>query len=150
MRTLLHGLFQPPPMLFVTPSTVGLGQYTTIVVWVDRYSPTAGGGIGQRWDGFKIDITKPDGTNETIGPFKCSSDVGNDLRVFTPDQVGTYTIVFSWPGETVKQSGLNATSTHIGDIYVGATSEPTKLVVQQEPVQGWQEPPLPTDYWTRR
>ena len=30
------------------PSRIAIGQSTTIVVWVDRYSPTAGGGIGQR------------------------------------------------------------------------------------------------------
>ncbi len=130
------------------PDRVGVGQSTTIVVWVDRYSPTAGGGIGQRWDGFKIDITKPDGTNETIGPFQCSSDVGSDFKVYTPDQIGTYTIVFSWPGETVKPSPAVLTSDTIGDFYEGSTSKPAYLYVQQEPVAQWQEPPLPIDYWT--
>jgi outer membrane protein assembly factor BamB len=145
-----------PPWTFPTnayaicsPSHIGLGQYTTIVVWVDRYSPTAGGGTGQRWNGFKIDITKPDGTNVTIGPFQCSSDVGNDFKTFTPDKVGTYTIVFSWPGETaVSMPGNPSTSANIGDYYAGSTSAPTTLVVEQEPVADWQEPPLPTDYWS--
>ncbi|MCW3996013.1 MAG: PQQ-binding-like beta-propeller repeat protein [Candidatus Bathyarchaeota archaeon] len=130
------------------PNRIGIGQSTTIVVWVDRYSPTAGGGIGQRWNGFKIDITKPDGKNETIGPFQCSSDVGSDFKVYTPDQVGTYTIVFSWPGETVKPSPAVLTSDAIGDFYEGSTSKPAYLYVQQEPIAPWQEPPLPTDYWT--
>jgi hypothetical protein len=132
----------------LSPDRVGVGQYTTIVVWVDRYSPTAGGGIGQRWNGFKIDITKPDGTNETLGPFQCSSDVGSDFKVYTPTEVGTYTIVFSWPGETVKPSPAVLTSDTIGDFYKGSTSKPTYLYVQQDPVAQWQEPPLPVDYWT--
>jgi hypothetical protein len=133
-----------------TPSTIGLGQYTTIVVWVDRYSPTAGGGAGQRWDGFKIDIMKPDGTNQTIGPFKSSSDVGSDAKVYTPDKVGNYTIVFSWPGDTVEaMPGLPSTSPYIGDFFEGSTSEPFYLTVQQEPVTGFQETPLPTEWWQR-
>ena len=132
------------------PDRIGLGQYTTIVVWLDRYSPTGTGTEGQFWDGFKIDITKPDGTNVTIGPFTCGSAVASDFRTYTPDKVGTYTIVFSWPGETVTNgtgspnpSGLIS----LGDFYQGSTSAPATLIVQQEPIQGWQEPPLPTDYW---
>jgi len=132
------------------PSRIGIGQYTTIVVWTDRYPGTAGGGSGQRWNGFKIDITKPDGTKETIGPFKSGSDVACDYRQYTPDQLGTYTIVFSWPGETVVATpGLPSTSAAIGDYYQGSTSEPATLVVQQDPIAEWQEPPLPTGYWTR-
>lgn len=144
-----------PPWTFPTnayvtcaPSPIGVGQYTSIIVWVDRYSPTAGGGAGQRWDGFKLVITKPDGTNETIGPWQCRSDVGSDYQTYSPDQVGTYTIVFSWPGETaVAPPGLPSTSANIGDFYAGSTSAPAKLVVQQEPIADWQEPPLPTEYW---
>ncbi len=138
-----------PTNAYVTlsPSTIGVGQYTTIVVWVDRYSPTAGGGIGQRWDGFKIDIMKPDGTNDTFGPFQCISDVGADSRNYVPDQVGTYTIQFSWPGEVVKASPAVPTSPSIDDFYEGSISKPTYLHVQQEPVATWQETPLPTDYW---
>jgi hypothetical protein len=133
-----------------TPSVIGLGQYTTIVVWVDKYSPAAGGGAGQRWNGFKLDITKPDGTKETIGPWQCRSDVGSDYQVYTPDQVGTYTIVFSWPGETaVAPPGLPSVDPHVGDYFEGSTSEPAYLVVQEEPVEGWKEAPLPTEYWQR-
>jgi hypothetical protein len=132
----------------VTPSTVGLGQYTTIVVFVDRYSPTAGGGSGQRWSGFLITITKPDNTVVTIGPFECGSDVGSDYRTYTPDQLGTYKIVFSWPGETAEAApGHPSSSEYIGDFYEGSTSDPAYLTVQQQPVTGWQEPPLPTGYW---
>ena len=130
------------------PNTIGLGQYTTIVVWTDRYPGTAGGGIGQRWDGFTIEITKPDGTKETIGPFKASSDVGSDARQYVPTQLGTYTIVFSWPGETVVSSPASLTSVDIGDYYQGSTSAPATFVVKQAPIAEWQEPPLPTGYWT--
>jgi len=130
------------------PNVIGLGQSTTIVVWLDRYSPTAGGDVGQRWDGFLITITKPDGTKLTMGPWKCNSDVASDFKVFTPDQIGKYTIVFSWPGETVAASEADFTNAAIGDYYQGATSNPVTLTVQQQPLQGWQEPSVPTGYWT--
>ncbi len=35
-----------------TPGTVGVGQYFTIVAWLDRFSPTNGGLDGQLWDGW--------------------------------------------------------------------------------------------------
>jgi hypothetical protein len=134
------------------PGTVGVGQYTVIVVWLDRYDPTATGITGGRYDGFKIDITKPNGDNETIGPFTSSSAVASDFRIYTPDQVGTYTIVFSWPGQTIT-NGTGAVSTggipYVGDFFEGSTSKPFYLTVQEEPVPNWQEPALPTDYWTR-
>ncbi|MCW4044131.1 MAG: PQQ-binding-like beta-propeller repeat protein [Candidatus Bathyarchaeota archaeon] len=140
-----------PTSAYVTcaPSTIGLGQSTTIVVFVDRYPPTAGGAVGQRWDGFKIDITKPDGTKETIGPWKCGSAVASDFKVYTPDQIGTYTIVFSWPGGKVESSPAQYTHAGIGDIFLGSTSQPTTLVVTADKVPIYPETPLPTDYWTR-
>ncbi len=38
-----------PTTAYVTcaPGIIGVGQYTTIVVWLDRYSPTSGGANGQ-------------------------------------------------------------------------------------------------------
>ncbi len=134
------------------PSTVGVNQPVTIVVWLDRISPTGNGLEGQRWNGFKIDITKPDGSIDTIGPFQCSSTVASDFKAYTPTQIGTYSIVFSWPGEEVKNGtgipeprGIVA----LGDFYEGATSKPAKLIVQQNPIQGWIEPPVATGYWER-
>ena len=62
-----------PTSAYVTcaPNPIGIGQTTTIVVWVDRFSPFAGGGVGQRWDGYTINITSPSGKTQIIGPFKC-------------------------------------------------------------------------------
>ena len=132
-----------------TPNPVGLGQYTTIVMWIDKCPPTATGTSGQLWSGYKLTITKPDGTQQIIGPLE-SGSTGSTWTTFTPDQVGSYSIVFSWPGETAtngtgtpKLSGLP----FVGDYFEGSTSEPLTLIVQQQPIQQWQEPPLPTRYW---
>ncbi len=143
-----------PTSAYVTtaPGTIGLGQYATIVCWVDRFSPTAGGNTGQLWTGYQLNITKPDGSTLILGPWTCSSDVGSDYKIFTPDQVGTYTIVFSWPGNVVTNTSsggnLVAGVPYIGDFFEGSTSKPCTLVVTQTPVPNWQEPALPKDYWT--
>jgi hypothetical protein len=150
-----------PPWTFPTnayvtcaPGTVGVGQYTTIVCWLDRYSPTSGGANGQVWDGWTLKITKPDGSTQIIGPWTCSSALASDFKVFVPDQIGNYTIVFSWPGGVVVPSEgvISRTQANalagINDTFLGATSQPATLVVTQEPNAQWPEPPLPTDYWT--
>jgi outer membrane protein assembly factor BamB len=131
------------------PQTVGIGQYTVISCFVDRYPPTAGGAVGQTWDGYKIEITKPDGSKTTIGPWKCRSATGNDYQIFNPDMVGEYTIVFSWPGGTVEESIVNPNHPGVGDIFLGDTSQPATLVVTEDPVPTYPETPLPTEYWTR-
>jgi hypothetical protein len=136
----------------LAPTTIGLGQSTTIVVWLDRYSPTGNGLEGQFWDGFLLTITQPDGTNTTIGPWTCGSTVASDFKVYTPTAIGTYKIVFSWPGETVTEgvgAGLSRSFSALGDFYEGSTSEPAYLTVQQDPVPTWPESPLPNDFWTR-
>jgi hypothetical protein len=130
------------------PETVGVGQTATIICWLDRYSPTNGGIEGQTWDGWQINITQPDGSTVIIGPWTETSAVSSDWKVFTPTQVGTYKLVFSWPGGVVKPSVVTPTSTGIGDIFLGATSEPNYLYVQADPVPIYPETPLPTDYWT--
>jgi hypothetical protein len=132
----------------VTPGTIGVNQTTTIVVFLDRYSPTSGGENGQQWEGFLITIQKPDGTNTTIGPFTCASAVASDFKTFTPTEVGNYTIQFSWPGGIVKPSEATYATSNAGDIFLGATSKPCYLTVQQDPVPLWPETPVPTDYWT--
>jgi outer membrane protein assembly factor BamB len=133
-----------------SPRTVGVGQYTLIVFWLDKYPPTAGGLGGDLWRGWMLDITKPDGSTQQIGPIT-SSQIGSAWVQYVPDQTGTYTIVFSWPGQTLgrgveppNESGVP----WVGDFFEGATSAPFYLEVTTEPTQTWEEPPLP-DYWTR-
>ena len=142
-----------PTYAFTTaaPDTVGLGQYTLIVMWLDKYPPTAGGLGGDRWQNFTLTITKPDGNIDNLGPFT-SGPVGSTYTTYTPDQVGDYKIVFSWPGQVLTNgTGVPNTSgtIFVGDSFLGATSDPFIFHVQQSPIQNWQEPSIPTGYWTR-
>jgi outer membrane protein assembly factor BamB len=135
-----------------TPNPVGVGQMITLVVWLDQNPPTAAGTAGDRWAGNKIDVTKPDGSKETIGPFVLRSATANDWVTYVPDQVGTYTFVYSWPGQTLKATNDAGIRTggipYIGDFFAGSTSNPVTVVVGQTAETEWVEPPIPTDYWS--
>jgi len=39
----------------VAPTTTGVGQYTLVVMWLDKYPYTAEGSGGDLWRGFKLD-----------------------------------------------------------------------------------------------
>jgi outer membrane protein assembly factor BamB len=134
-----------------SPSTVGVGEYTQLVMWLDWVPPTAGGDGGDRWRGFMLAVTKPDGTKTTLGPFT-TSPVGSTYTTFTPDQAGTYSFVLSFPGQ-VLTNGTGVPNfrgaAYVNDTFLPSTSVPALLTVTQNATVQWQEPPIPTGYWTR-
>jgi len=136
----------------VTNSIIGVKQQVVIVYWVNAIPPTAQGAYGDRWT-FWIDVTKPDGSKETLGPYT-SDPVGGSWTTYTPDQVGTYTIVARM--DEHKITGLpdltpsvirNPAS--VNDTYLASTSDPVTFIAQEDPIEGWSEAPLPTNFWTR-
>ena len=85
----------------VAPNPAGLGQLVTIGMWVQIPPPTAAGTNGDRWHGFNVTITDPDGIKKTLGPFT-SDATGGTWTSFTPDKLGNYSFVVNYPGETMK------------------------------------------------
>ena len=83
----------------VSPNPAGLGQLVTIGMWVQIPPPTAAGTDGDRWHGFTVTITDPDGIKKTLGPFT-SDATGGTWTSFTPDKLGNYSFVVFYPGET--------------------------------------------------
>jgi hypothetical protein len=79
--------------LSFTPNPIGLGQPLLVNVWT---SP------GSRHTfymfGYKVDIQKPDGTTEVVGPFNSYLADSTAWFTFVPDQVGTYRFKFESPG----------------------------------------------------
>ena len=147
----------------VSPMTVGVGQQVTIVFWQNLVPPTANGAYGDRWY-FDLTITHPDGTIETMTNF-VSDPVGGSYTLYTPVDIGNYTIVAKFVGKVLDNSpggmspsGLYAGSQmsassnvteYLGDYFLPSVSEPITLTVTQEPLARYVETPLPTDYWTR-
>jgi hypothetical protein len=103
--------------------------------------------MGDRWN-FYLDITKPDGANETMGPYK-SDPVGGSFTYYTPNQLGQYTVVARFPGQTLTGIPGATTNINVNDTFSASTSLPAVFTVQQDQIPSYIETPLPTDYWTR-
>jgi outer membrane protein assembly factor BamB len=137
----------------VAPNPIGVGQSVNVNFWINMPPPTANAQYGDRWHNFKVTVTKPDGSNETLGPYS-SDDVGGAYLQYTPTVTGNYTFQFSFPGQTLagenlSPTGAGAAAPFIGDYYQPSISNSFTIVVQQEPIGYAAVNPLPTDYWTR-
>ena len=141
--------------IVVTPNPVGVGEQVFVVMWLDKPPPTAAGIGGDRWTGFKVEVTKPDGTKETMGPY-ISDSTSSTFALYTPNQIGTYKFDFSFPGQVASLyhpvTGIPRRFTRnfafINDTYLGSSAS-TTITVQQNPVALPPTYPLPTSYWTR-
>ncbi|MEM2045829.1 MAG: PQQ-binding-like beta-propeller repeat protein [Candidatus Bathyarchaeia archaeon] len=133
--------------LSVSPNPVGKGQAVSVMFWLDSAPPTAAGALGDRWEGFIVKITKPDGTTETKGPYR-SDAVGGAYFQYIPDQVGTYKFQFSFPGQTLYNVAILG-KTYPQIRYKASSSRVVELIVQEQPIEPWPDYPLPKGYWTR-
>jgi len=138
----------------VSNKIIGVNQQQKIIFWIDAVPPTASGAYGDRWK-FTIEVTKPDGTIQTIGPLT-SDPVGSGYTFFTPTEVGTYTVVAKFPDTIITGVPLQPNwgpfsfgYSAVNDTYLASTSDPVSFIAQQDPIEGWPEAPLPTEYWTR-
>jgi hypothetical protein len=136
--------------LNVAPNPAGIGQTVTVDMWLGQVPPTALAQYGDRWMNYKVTVTKPDGTNETLGPFT-SDDTGGFATTYTPTAIGNYTFVFNFLGQTLagNNPAPGAPNPYIGDYYEPATSESVTITVQQSPVPSIPQAPIPTSYWSR-
>jgi hypothetical protein len=141
-----------PTYAYITvgPDPVGVDQLVTVVFWVDKIPPTAAGIAGDRWY-YILEVSKPDGSNETVPGPLISDPVGGSYALYTPDQAGTYTFTVRFGPQVV--TGSNGTGIYnyniaINDTYLASTATAT-LDVQQEPIPNPPTYPLPTEYWTR-
>jgi hypothetical protein len=122
----------------VSLNPVGVGQTVYVVSWMANVLPTTVGSCGDLYQGLEVEVTKPDGSKETLGPFT-ADPVGTIYCLYTPDQVGTYTFQMSYPGQTltgepVPPLGARGTE-YIGDYFEPCTSDPVSLIVQEEPIE---------------
>ena len=137
----------------VAPNPAGVGQTVNIGMWINNPPPDASRTYGDRWQNFKITVTKPDGTTESLGPF-ASDDTGGTHTDYTPNQTGNYSFFFSFPGQILAGNNLDPTSAgasaypNINDTYLPSNAT-TTLAVQQQPIPSIPQNPLPTNYWTR-
>jgi hypothetical protein len=133
--------------LAVAPNPVGVNQQVTIQMWLDKINPTASGPQGSRFEDYTVTITKPNGDQESKGPFT-ADPASFAYTLYTPDQIGTYTLEFNFPGQQVTGVTTMVPPTTVDDYYE-PSSFTTTLTVQENPITALPQIPLPTDYWTR-
>ncbi len=131
-------------LMSVAPNPIGVGQTVYVNAFLSKPTPTAGmSGVGDHYEDLTIEITKPDGTKQTIGPLDADA-VGGIWATFNPTQAGNHTFQAFYPGQTLKYG-----TTYNGSILKPSTSAVVTLAVQAQPIQNLVTPPLPTEYWSR-
>jgi outer membrane protein assembly factor BamB len=141
--------------LFVlaSPNPVQVNQRVHITYQLDKTSPTAFGlDQGDHFTGFTVTINKPDGTTDTLGPAEAWAMSGAFFS-YTPTQVGTYTLQANFPGQWINttffgQLGYQSFTDHW---FKPSTSSVETLTVQEGPIEGIPDVPLPGvgDVWRR-
>jgi hypothetical protein len=149
--------WQIPTYAYVqaVPNPVGVGQAALIYMWVDKIPDGAELGNSIRFQNYQLKITAPDGTVQTQTFPVVQDPTSNQHYSFTPTQVGTYILNFTFPGYTYTYTGLinsffgpPAPSAFVGDTYLASTASAT-LTVQEAAIQIIPTVPLPSSYWTR-
>ncbi len=133
----------------VAPNPIGVGQTAWIYVWIDLSFPNAQLANNYRWHNYKLTITTPNGTTETKIWDVVSDTTSNQGYSYTPTEVGTYTLNFTFPGQDYNTYSRDTTLALVNDTFLPSTAS-TTLIVKQEPIPAAiTSYPLPTNYWSR-
>jgi hypothetical protein len=136
------------PIADAIPNPVGVGQQTLLKCGISEAAPSASYG----WTGITITVTKPDGTTETLGPFTTDS-TGSTYTLYTPNQVGNYTITTNFPNNTFPITATvsgRTQPTQAGTILLASTKSITLEVTSEAQAQPFYPGhALPSEYWSR-
>jgi hypothetical protein len=114
----------------VYPNPVGKGQTVYVVGWIYPMPD----GNGKVYYNYTFTVTKPDG-NKIIRTMDSSVEATAGF-VFAPDQVGSWNVVLSFPGDTISY-------------YVTpSVSPPYQFTVQENPIPTADYSDMPTGRWT--
>ena len=141
------------PYIVASPNPVGVGQPVSVSMWVDRVLPSTAVNNDIRRHDYTLTITKPDSTTSKQHWDIIQDTTGIQFYQFTPDMVGTYTLLFEYGGQTYTW-GPNTPLIGSSAIYQNDTflpgSRTMEITVQQEALPDPKNSyPLPTEYWSR-
>jgi hypothetical protein len=125
------------------PNPVGVGQ--EVLLHVGIMQPLQNARMG--WDGLTVTIEKPDGTTQTLGPFRTDS-TGGTGTTYVPTMVGTHYLQTHFPEQMTTNDKYGGGSP-AGVTILASESPKLALVVQEQPLEYYPATPLPTEYWTR-
>ncbi len=131
-----------------TPNIVGVGDSINIYMWIDKMFPGADMENDYRFHNYKLTITAPDGTAFTKTFDYIADTTSNQGYIYTPTQVGTYTVTFEFP-ETFVNATSHPNDSTANDVYL-ASSDTDVFYVQETSIGRLPDSyPLPTEYWAR-
>jgi hypothetical protein len=149
--------------IVVQPDPVGVGQTINVYMWLDcvygEQAGTVNGVSGQalalqnnyRFLNYNLTIIAPDGTVATqIFPI-IGDTTSNQGYSYTPSQIGTYQLLFNYPGQVYAANGNGlAGSVMANDTYLPSMAS-ENLTVQSTQISnaGAQGNPAPSEYWAR-
>ncbi len=139
-----------------SPSPAGVGQSVEIIMWLNQVIDGASLTNQVRFHNYQLSITAPDGTVQTQTFATIQDPTSAQDYSFTPSQVGTYNLTFSFPGQTYNypdfvlniNAGTFGPSAYFNDTYQASSASIT-LTVQSTAISNYPTTPLPTAYWTR-
>ena len=131
------------PYIGAMPNPVGVGQEVLFHFGISEASAHPQEG----WEGITLTVTRPDGTTETLGPFKTDT-TGGSGTVYVPTMVGTYYVQTHFPEQVVTAERAGRTYP-VGTVLLASDSEKLALNVTEEPRTYYPDEPLPSEYWTR-
>src|SRR5512133_3836299 len=121
--------WQIPTYAYITaaPSPIGVGQTAHVYMWLSAVYGGAAGNIAGgttpanpangstasaavlsnnwRFKNFNLTTIKPDGTMTSQIFATISDPTSSQYVTVTPDQVGTYTFIFNFPGQVYGENG---------------------------------------------
>jgi hypothetical protein len=147
-------VWQIPTFAYINvgPNPIGVGQQAFVLIWLDKtFGSDPGLTNNYRFHNYNLTIIKPDGLLDVKIFDVCTDTTSSQGYAYTPDQVGNYTFIFTFPGQKYDQylGAYNPASAYVNDTYLPSSAK-TVLTVQQEPIPNAVDSfPLPSEYWTR-
>ncbi len=133
--------------VYAEPNPVGVGQVVYISLFFTKPIPVVGASGGASlYTGLTINLIKPDGTNQTFGPYTSDTTGGVGGIEFTPETTGNYTVQAFYNGQTISGTVSGQVLTYN---ILPSQSQAVTFTVQSEPLPGNFMTPLPTEYWSR-
>jgi len=134
------------PYIGATPNPIGVNQMVLLHTGITDYLTTTTHG----WEGLTITVRRPDGTSETLGPFRTDA-TGGTGTIYIPTMVGSYYLKTNFPAQWYNWTSPPMFDPDIyGNMwYEASTSAELELVVTAEQREYYPGNPLPAEYWTR-
>jgi outer membrane protein assembly factor BamB len=134
--------------IFAATDPVGVGQSAKIYLFLTPTYPNENMENDYRFHNYKLVITDPNGKQQTMKWDTCWDTTSNQFASFTPTEVGTYTLEFSFPGQYVNDYSHAPDSDYIDDYFLPSNASTTLTVIDHD-VSYLPISPLPTEYWSR-